>query len=150
MNAPYDWPTQFSLPQVRFKRVAITGLGFLAVACSENITSPAGRSTPPSAVAARMSGDVIVMERTTTDAASEGQVAVVHTSRKIMTPQLRDAGDLRARALASPTPPASHSPASFDGLPLPPLALPARREAAMCSELPSWSERAKGAGGGDV
>ena len=145
MNASFAWPTKYPLPKYRIKRVAVGSLGFLVVACSENLTSPAKPPTPPTQGSSVLAADIVVMERTTTDAADDGQVGVVHRSRKVLTPHLRKAGpdvDVRASAAAQPV--------ALEGLPLPPLSLPARRESAMCSVLPTWSDRAKGVNGRDV
>ena len=144
MNAPFAWPTQVPLPKFRITRIAAGGLAFLAVACSENLTAPVKRPAVTDHGASTIVGDVIVMERTTTDAADPGRSAVVHASRKVLTPTLRRFGDADVRASTTP------QPVSFDGLPLPPTSLPARRESAMCSELPTWTDRAKGANGRDV
>ena len=148
MNAPHAWPTKYPLPQFRFKRVAIGGLGFLVVSCSENLTSPVTTKSPPSPAAAAVVADVIVMERTTTEAADAGQTPVVHTSRKVMNPLVRKSGpSVSVRAVESAEP---AEPAALAGLPLPPVALPARRESAICTDLPTWTERSKGVNGGDV
>lgn len=145
MNAPFAWPTKYSLPQFRIRHVAAGGLGFLVVACSENLTAPVKAPAPPNPGSTPVAADIVVMERTTTDAADEGQVAVVHRSRKVLTPYLRKSvGDVDARASA-----AAQSVA-LDGLPLPPLSLPARRESAMCSSLPTWSDRTRGVSGREV
>lgn len=147
MNAPFAWPTRYTLPKFRITRIATGGLGFLAVACSENLTTPSRSPSPPmpGTASASLAADVIVMERTTTDAADEGQVAHVHTSRKVLTPNLRKAsGDIDVRASTAA------QRVSHEALPLPPLSLPARRESAMCSELPAWTDRARGVNGRPV
>ena len=145
MNAPFGWPTKSTLPLFRFRHVAVGSLGFLAVSCSENLAAPGTPPVAPRAGEPAVAADIIIMERTTTDAADAGRAAVVHASRQVLTPQLQIArGEMGIRSSVSSPPP------SFDGLPRPPLALPARRETAMCSELPTWTQRTTGADGRDL
>ena len=134
MNAPFAWPTKYPLPKYRIRRVAIAGVGVLLASCSDGLTTPGER--PPSSAAgpSLTAPDVVVMERTTTDAAIGGEAPVVHYSREVLTAQVRIAGrapETRALPSAPGTTP--------KGLPRPPLSLPARREVAICNALPSWS-----------
>lgn len=150
MNAPFAWPTKYPLPQFRTKRVAVVGLGVLLASCSDGLTSPSERAPasalPPATGSPVFTApDVVVMERTTTDAASDGEIPVVHTSREVLTPQVRiaskgpRAGTLSATSATAP-----------QGLPRPPLFLPARREVAICNALPTWTDVTKGANGRDI
>jgi hypothetical protein len=85
------------------------------------------------------------MERTTTDAFREGDTPVVHSSRVVLTSQMRIAGRTAGvRALPSSSDPTPQR------LPRPPLSLPARREVAICSFLPTWTEHAKTGNGRDL
>lgn len=144
MNAPFAWPTKY-LPKFRTKRVVISGLGFLVASCSDGLTRPAEQPSTTDASAARFTPDVVIMERTTTDAANDGQAPVIHTSREVLTATVRLAGhgaDIRTLPAPSGSTPQS--------LPRPPLFLPARTELAICSALPSWNARMKGANGRDI
>ncbi|MDQ2667861.1 MAG: hypothetical protein M3Z05_17860 [Gemmatimonadota bacterium] len=142
MNAQFGWPTKSPLPKFRVNRIVVVGLGFLAVACSENLTQPHERTPVIKAPAWQPSPDVVIMERTTTSASVNGDPPTVVTSRQVLTPQTRVAGrTLTVRAFAAPT------TAKSAGLPLPTLSLPARREVAICNALPSWTERTRGADG---
>ena len=143
MHAPLTWPTKY-LPKFRTKRIAVAGFGFLLASCSDGVTQPGERPSTPDASAAKFAPDVVIMERTTTDAASEGQAPLTHSTREVLTATVRLAGHgADVRTLPSPT----ATPASN---PRPPLSLPARRELAICNALPSWTERTKGADGHDI
>jgi hypothetical protein len=146
MNAPFAWPTKYPLPQYRsITRVAIGGLGVLLASCSDGLSSPGERSPASVAPPGIAAADIVVMERTTTDASRIGQTPVVHTSREVLTPQMRIAG----RNPTVRTLPAAPDAAPRN-LPRPPLSLPARREVAICNALSSWTDRSKGATGNDL
>ena len=150
MNAPFAWPTKYPLPKYRIRRIAIAGVGILLASCSDGLTTPGER--PPTSGAAPSfrspdlsAPDVVVMERTTTEAAIGGEAPVVHYSREVLTAQVRIAGrpsDVRSLPSAPGTTPT--------GLPRPPLSLPARREVGICNALPSWTERSRDANGRDI
>ena len=145
MKAPSSSHTKFPLPQFRVSRIIITGLGFFAVACSENLTAPDGSSAVAQRTSRMPTPDIIVMERTTTDAAGNGEMPRVRSSREVLKAQTRLAGQgIDVRAAAPP------EPVALQGLPLPPVSLPARRELAICNLLPTWTERSAGATGRDV
>ncbi|CAN5397937.1 hypothetical protein BH09GEM1_BH09GEM1_27910 [soil metagenome] len=142
MNASSSSTTKSPLPQFRATRIIAAGLGFLAMACSENLTQPGEHAPVSKAPAWQPSPDVVVMERTTTSAANDGETPVVRTSSEVLTPQVRVAGrNPTVREFAAPT---AGAPTK---LPLPTLSLPARREVAICNALPAWTERTKGADG---
>ena len=143
MKAPSSSHTKFPLPQFRTSRLALLGAGFLLASCSESITQPGERAPARTAPAWQPTPDVVIMERMTVSAARDGETPVIHTSRQVLTPQLRIAGRT-AKARASASPNAAGLPAA---LLIPTLSLPARREVAICSALPSWTERTKGADG---
>jgi hypothetical protein len=146
MKAPASSPTKFPLPQFRFKRVTMIGLGFLLASCRENLTQPTEHLGTPDLSRLGASPDIVVMERTTTDAADVGKTAVVRTSREVLTPQVRIAG--RSSLVRASTSSGTTTPPG--GLPRPPLSLPARREVGICNALPAWTERTKGANGRDL
>jgi hypothetical protein len=150
MNAPFAWPTNHPLPKYRITRVAIASLGVLLASCSDGLTTP-GERPPTSAAGPSLAApflaapDVVIMERTTTDAFREGDTPVVHSSRVVLTSQMRIAGRTAGvRALPSSSDPTPQR------LPRPPLSLPARREVAICSFLPTWTEHAKTGNGRDL
>ena len=142
MKARSSSHTKFPLPQFSTSRLALLGAGFLLASCSESITQPGERAPANTAPAWQPTADVVIMERTTVSASRNGETPVIRSSRQVLTPQMRVAGrTANARAAASP---ATGIPAS---LPIPTLSLPARPEVAICSALPSWTERTKGADG---
>lgn len=150
MNAPIAWPTKYPLPHFPIKRIALAGFGVLLASCSDGLTSPneqkAGAGTAPEPLVPGLAApDIIVMERTTTDAARDGEAPVVHTSREVLRAQVR-----LANASAGVRSLASGPPTTPQGIPRPPLSLPARREVAICNALPKWSDVIKGAEGRDV
>ena len=143
MNAPFAWPPTYPLPQFRSKRVAIVSLGVLLASCSDGLTSPGERkpASPTPSSASRVGADVVIMERVTTDAAHGGEAPVVHTSREVLTPQVRSAAtSFGVRTLS----------AAPSGPVRPPVFLPARREVAICNALPTWTDVSRGAGGRNV
>lgn len=145
MNALFRWPTNVPLPKFRVRRITTVGLGILLASCGESVTQPGQRAPATTTPAWRPTPDIVVMERITTSATNDGEAPIVRRSREVLTPQIRIAGNaLNVRALAAPT------TAMPVGLPLPTLSLPARNEVAICSTLPSWTERSKGAESRDV
>jgi hypothetical protein len=143
MQASSSSNTKFPLPQFRFRRAAVVGLGFLLASCSDGLTRPGER--PPSSISrpSFATPDVVVMERTTTEAARGGESPVVHSSREVLTATMRMAGRSTSVRASSP---ALVSP----GIPRPPVSLPARREVAICKVLPTWTERARDADGREM
>ena len=78
MNAPFAWPTNYTLPKFRITRATIGALGVLLASCSDALTTPGERpptsSAGPSLTALTLTTpDVVVMERTTTDPAVHGE-----------------------------------------------------------------------------
>lgn len=144
MNAPFGWPTRYPLPKFRIKRVAITGIGFLLASCSDTLTQPGERPSAKEPVPAPVTPDVVIMERTITDASDGTSAPLIHSSREVLTATVRLAGHgADVRAFTPPTG-GANIPRT---LPRPPLSLPARRELAMCNALPAWMERSRGANG---
>ena len=145
MNASFGWPTNVPLPKFRVRRVTTVALGILLASCGESVTQPSEHAPATNTPAWRPTPDIVVVERTTTSAANDGEAPIVRTSREVLAPQIRLAGEApNVRALAAPK---TTAPV---GIPLPTLSLPARREVAICNTLPSWSERSKGANGRDI
>lgn len=146
MHARSSSPTKFPLPQFRLKRITIAGLGFLLASCSENLTQPGDHpATPPAAADRRPTPDIVIMERTTTAAARNGETPVAQSRRQVLNPLLRIRGGMLDTRI-----PSKPQPVALEELPLPPIALPARPEAAICADLPMWTESIKAAGGRDV
>lgn len=145
MNASTSSTTKSPLPKFRISPIIIAGLGFFAVACSENPNAPDSKSAVAQQGSRTPTPDIIVMERTTTDATEDGALPRVHSSREVLRAQTRLVGEgMDARTLAAA------KPVALQRLPLPPVSLPARREQAICNQLPTWTERSTGANGHDV
>lgn len=116
-------------------------IGALAVSCSDGITEPPDARMRSDA----WPGPIVVMTRTVDVAEVDGAAAIHRTIIDTLGVQVR-----KALGAASARPADSNDVMSmkvgFDvaKLPRPTVMLPARRESAMCTDLPRWAETRSG------